>query len=67
MTDAGFEVEDPFTSKHANFGLIGMRERAQRLKGELHLASAPGTGTRIEVTVPSMIQQEFAFWSRKTT
>jgi len=48
----GFEVEDPFTSKHANFGLIGMRERAQRLKGELRLASAPGTGTRIEATVP---------------
>ena len=48
----GFKVQDPFTSKHANFGLIGMRERAQRLRGELQLASVPGAGTRIEATVP---------------
>jgi signal transduction histidine kinase len=48
----GFEAGDPFTSRQGNFGLIGMRERAQRLKGNLHLASTPGKGTRLEVTVP---------------
>ena len=29
-----------------------MRERAERLGGELHLASHPGEGTQVEVTVP---------------
>jgi len=48
----GFEMHDPFTSTHANFGLIGMRERARRLKGQLHLDSAPEKGTRVKVTVP---------------
>ena len=31
---------------------IGMRERAERLGGELRLASHPGEGTQVEVTVP---------------
>ncbi len=48
----GFEPEDAFTSTHGNFGLIGMRERAERLEGELRLASQPGKGTRLDVTVP---------------
>ena len=29
-----------------------MRERAERLGGELQLASQPGEGTEVEVTVP---------------
>jgi signal transduction histidine kinase len=29
-----------------------MRERAERLGGELHLASRPGEGTEVEVRVP---------------
>ncbi len=34
------------------FGLMGMRERARRLKGALTIESAPGKGTRIEVRIP---------------
>jgi signal transduction histidine kinase len=34
------------------FGLPGMRERAERLGGTLHLESAPGAGARIRVEVP---------------
>jgi signal transduction histidine kinase len=48
----GFEPNDAFTSNHGNFGLIGMRERAERIKGELHLESCRGKGTRVEVMVP---------------
>jgi signal transduction histidine kinase len=48
----GFEPKDAFTSTHGNFGLIGMRERAERLEGELRLVSQPGKGTRLDVTVP---------------
>jgi len=36
----------------ATSGLIGMRERAERLGGGLHLASRPGEGTEVEVSVP---------------
>jgi signal transduction histidine kinase/ligand-binding sensor domain-containing protein len=48
----GFEPEGAFTSKRGNFGLIGMRERAERINGELQLESHQGKGTRVGVTVP---------------
>jgi signal transduction histidine kinase len=48
----GFEQQDAFSSQGGHFGLIGMRERAERLGGELRLASQPGGGTEVEVKVP---------------
>lgn len=48
----GFEETDAFASRGGHFGLLGMRERAERLGGELHLASHPGEGTEVEVKVP---------------
>ena len=48
----GFDQQDAFASRGGHFGLIGMRERAERLGGELKLASRPGSGTEVEVTVP---------------
>jgi signal transduction histidine kinase/streptogramin lyase len=48
----GFETPDVFSTLGGHFGLIGMRERAERLGGELRLASNPGEGTEVEVTVP---------------
>jgi signal transduction histidine kinase/ligand-binding sensor domain-containing protein len=48
----GFDQQGAFSSVGGHFGLIGMRERAERLGGELHLASHPGEGTEVEVTVP---------------
>ena len=48
----GFEQENAFSSRGGHFGLIGMRERAERLGGELRLSSHPGEGTELEVTVP---------------
>jgi signal transduction histidine kinase/ligand-binding sensor domain-containing protein len=48
----GFETPDVFSTRGGHFGLIGMRERAERLGGELRLASNPGEGTEVEVTVP---------------
>ena len=32
-------------------GLISIRERVERMGGKLALASAPGSGTRVEVSV----------------
>ena len=34
------------------FGLVGMRERAAQLNGELKIRSAPGQGTEITLSVP---------------
>jgi len=48
----GFDQQDVFASRGGHFGLIGMRERAERLGGELRLASHPGEGTEVEVKVP---------------
>jgi len=48
----GFEQQDVFSTSGGHFGLLGMRERAERLGGELRLASQPGEGTEVEVTVP---------------
>ena len=48
----GFDQQGVFSSLGGHFGVIGMRERAERLGGELHLASHPGEGTEVEVMVP---------------
>src|SRR5581483_6205866 len=48
----GFEQTEAFSELGGHFGLIGMRERAERLGGELQLHSQPGQGTKVEVTVP---------------
>jgi signal transduction histidine kinase/streptogramin lyase len=48
----GFNQEGAFATVGGHFGLLGMRERAERLGGELHLASRPGEGTEVEVRVP---------------
>ncbi|MEM6883794.1 MAG: ATP-binding protein [Verrucomicrobiota bacterium] len=43
----GFEVDEAFKAGH--FGLQGMQERIQRLKGDFNLISQQGVGTRIQV------------------
>ncbi|MCL5057422.1 MAG: sensor histidine kinase [Actinobacteria bacterium] len=40
------------TGKRECFGLLGMRERTQILKGEITINSAPGQGTVISISVP---------------
>jgi signal transduction histidine kinase/sugar lactone lactonase YvrE len=48
----GFQVDDAFAGMGGHFGLIGIRERAERIGGEFRLQSEPGAGTEVEVTVP---------------
>ncbi len=48
----GFDEAGAFNAMGGHFGLIGMRERAERLGGELKLSSHPGEGTEVEVTAP---------------
>jgi ligand-binding sensor domain-containing protein/signal transduction histidine kinase len=48
---------DPARVRVANgaghYGLIGMRERVEKLGGEYSLDSAPGKGTRVRLRIPS--------------
>jgi len=46
----GFSTSDP--RKPQSFGLLGVRERAYLLGGEIHIVSAPGKGTEIEAWLP---------------
>jgi signal transduction histidine kinase len=52
---AGFEVPADLATLHraGHYGLVGMRERAQRIGGTLAVASAPQRGTTVTVTVPA--------------
>jgi signal transduction histidine kinase len=44
-------LEAGFRAGH--WGLIGMKERAERLRGRLGIWSKPGLGTEVEVTIPA--------------
>jgi two-component system NarL family sensor kinase len=43
---------DPATAPRNRYGLIGMNERARLLGGQMHLHTAPGSGTRVSVRIP---------------
>jgi PAS domain S-box-containing protein len=47
---------DPTKSFPGHLGLVSMRERAAGVGGSLEVESAPGSGTRVVVTVPSALQ-----------
>jgi PAS domain S-box-containing protein len=47
----GFRPSGP--RKPQSLGLVGLRERAQLMRGELRVDSSPGAGTRVEATIPT--------------
>ena len=47
----GFDPEEG-KRKTGHWGLATMRERAEAMGGEFRIASSPGQGTKIEITVP---------------
>jgi len=48
---AGFVLGSQNGPEQGHYGIVGMRERAERLGGSLHVESSPGNGTRIVVEV----------------
>ena len=48
----GFEPDEVLPQAGGHFGLIGMRERTERLGGSFAVRSAPGKGTELCVEVP---------------
>ncbi|PJI90574.1 sensor histidine kinase [Sphingomonas koreensis] len=41
--------------RHNHFGMIGMRERAEVIRGRFSIASRPGSGTQVTLSVPASI------------
>jgi signal transduction histidine kinase len=52
VRDNGCGFDMTKISEKKSFGLLGMRERALTLGGELEIRSTPAQGTRIRVTIP---------------
>lgn len=52
VRDNGCGFSPAVPRKPQSLGLLGLRERAQLLKGKIVIESAPGQGTRIEVSIP---------------
>ena len=48
----GFDASREAGLERKRFGLVGMRERARLIRGELEISSQPGSGTRVQLTVP---------------
>jgi signal transduction histidine kinase len=48
--------------KEGHFGMIGMRERAERIGGGITISSSPGDGSEITLTLPA----ELAFAKRRS-
>ena len=49
---AGFDFASLAASSRGHYGLIGMRERMQRIGGKFVLDSRPGAGTNLVIEVP---------------
>jgi signal transduction histidine kinase len=49
----GFDPAQELEQASGCFGLLGMRERAREVRGELRIQSEPGQGTEVIVTAPT--------------
>ena len=48
----GFDADESRAAPRGHFGLLGMRERAEKIGATLAMQSASGQGTRVVVSVP---------------
>jgi signal transduction histidine kinase/ligand-binding sensor domain-containing protein len=48
----GFDPDRAFAATGGHFGLVGMRERTERIGGRFEIRSAPGHGTELLVEAP---------------
>ena len=52
VRDDGVGFDPQQNSEHKTYGLMGIRERAIMLGGEVHIVSSPGGGTTLTVRLP---------------
>jgi signal transduction histidine kinase len=64
---AGIEPAILAEGREGHFGLLGMRERAEKINAEIKLETRSGAGTEIELIVPASIAYTVTatrrFWS----
>jgi len=71
----GFESNGAFSALNGHYGLLGMRERAGHMGGQMELSSLPSRGTSVTLSVPLAREYEHsrkwkhlagiaAFWRR---
>jgi PAS domain S-box-containing protein len=53
VTDDGTGFDPTTASRGGHLGLAGIRARVERFGGRLTIESAPGSGTRLEISVPA--------------
>ena len=51
-TRKGFKPGKTDKNKDENFGIIGMKERAEILRGGLHIKTKAGSGTSVSFNIP---------------
>ena len=56
--DNGKGISDEQLSADSSLGILGMRERALLLGGELTISGAPGEGTTIKVRIPETFHKD---------
>lgn len=52
VTDNGRGITSADMEKQDSFGIRGMRERCQQLKGNFHVSGIPGKGTKVTICIP---------------
>ena len=55
VVDDGIGFDTATVPTEGHYGIIGMRERMKRVSGDFHLQSAPGKGTRAELSIARSI------------
>jgi signal transduction histidine kinase len=74
VRDDGTGIEsDVLTNggRAGRWGIVGMRERAAKIRGQLHIWSKTGAGTEVELSVPAKVaygarmpSQKMSWWRR---
>jgi signal transduction histidine kinase len=55
VADNGIGMDEAKISEESGLGLLGMRERASAISGNLKIESFPGRGTKLVLSVPSAL------------
>lgn len=58
--DNGTGIREEQLAADSSLGILGMRERALLLGGELAISGAPGEGTTVKVRIPEAYQEKSA-------
>jgi signal transduction histidine kinase len=66
VSDDGVGFDPSLKTKEAGFGLVSMRERTQRIGGELTLISQSGRGTQVLVVAPLPAQESGVIFDERS-